>query len=775
MRLLTIGENERLGWPVSGGPNYRFFWGSVAKVLTAADGIPPYADHAEGECIFSLPAAGGNNYVVAPILSTKKARVRFWSYLAGESVTGNSVLLRVFNGNTKIRFDVSTAREDATRIVFRMRGYNDAGGGAILMPESSPQTYDITNPKWIHHDLEWTAQSDAATADGTMRYTVSDWHEGALRTLKSSFLSGQATGVTPIDKVYVAAYSQNFGEGGGVYYGDLQIDDVFAGETDSPGILLPFIHSPDPERRTCRIKLVCDRPIEESVVTYTGDGMTQTARQLELDENDGGRWVEHELYDLHPGTEYQWSATLTGVDGTSGEITTLDASDPKQCRFIPLPRDDQRVNITTISDVHLQRMAVIDQVLPSHYLTPNGEANVLLWTGDNLSIGYSTDAEDHSVDCIRQWVSFLTEYRKLASRMVSLTLAGGHEYRDFAHAKTKRFAVRFVPQSVISGTSMTRMRYGVVEFFALHLSNAFPAQGLALINGEFAKAIAESTAAHRVCVTHSYGIDAPSTGSPGPESALNAANATALHAVLRAVSRSGSRAYHLHGHAHAGGWWIKDGVVYVTSPCRQLWKPKDYASGEYDYPSDGDPGSVKASVRGYGERGASGFVSASFGRKHSRWQILDSYVSGDPGVYSDKRLLDRTICVPNRPVSAEPRTGAVMVSFLSNLQPGDAIRIVTRNQWNGIRDVRRYQWADIILGGETPAWGHVGLDVFGDWSALAAASLLHNVADRTAVTFGAAQTELIITPKPGWEWGEVAVYNTLTWTPITDRIRVEFL
>lgn len=109
--------------------------------------------------------------------------------------------------------------------------------------------------------------------------------------------------------------------------------------------------------------------------------------------------------------------------------------------------------------------------------------------------------------------------------------------------------------------------------------------------------------------------------------------------------------------------------------------------------------------------------------------------------------------------------------------PGDAIRIVTRNQWTGIRDVRRYQWADILVGGETPAWGHVGLDVFADWNAATAAQLLYTQADRTSTTweYGGISNKLTITPNPGWEWGEVAVYNTLTWTPITDRIRVEFL
>ncbi len=774
MRIYRLTDDELAGFPPETLTN-------ITVATGGEGGAPELPDVLAGAelALAVTPQSAAYASTRQPIVASRSLRLEFWAFFDfdtsdadywGATTSGLQVNVRTKFGAVE-RCCFRSVKKTNTTIDWRVDYYDNNGENIKYNTASmlGGWSYDLANPHWLKFVIKWQAESAPGAGDGVVGLKIYD-DDGETLRAQLADITDATTGHDPIQSVVVFALARAVAQTS--YVADLQIYDTLEGE--EPGVLCPFIHSYDRDRGLVRVRAVCDRPVRARL-TYGETGTECDAAAVPLAYDDGGHWAEFAL-EVHPDTTYKYQFHLADAADETNTATVSAIADDA-CEFM-IP-GKTAVNTFFVGDYHstvyepyYMRRAMMDR-------TGRGRPNMIVMLGDMVC----RENRTLNVPAARlEFGAFYGAWRGMLATALSLHVQGNHEafpsYDWTGDAKTHLH--NWHPIVGASPVRFARQRVGSVEFIQVDTDIMLPAAFVAVVENDIVPAIERaSDVAHIVFCNHHYGINYDEVNSAHKASrgrSWDESNWGTVHAALRECRRRGQTVSWWHGHVHGGSYWIKDGVVYTAAPNQLRGSPKNTGYGNYLTSAGGDPGSAPKSFWGAnGEAGTNGYGWCVFSRGAMRAALMDVKTNATmPVVQTHQRVLDRTSLVP-LPDTAND-TGTVTLSFLGDLQSGDAVRIVTRNKWNRIRDVRRYQWADMLIGREVPAWGHVGLENYDSWDASISGQTLVQEADTTATTIELDETftRPAITLNPGYEWVEVESYNTITGEPIPDRIAVEW-
>lgn len=638
MRVLHVDDDARASYIASTTANS----GTIA-IVAPGGGEPALAGATH---LYKLSTAA-NTSSSAQILyhlarDCKEFTWESWVYLGDVSYGTQGDAFRIlvayyYRPSTlaeSVRMYVSVYKH-LTYYKFRLHLVNDSGANVgteyyALINGTDPYLHPLTGAgQWFKIRVTWRAE--VAGNDGGASLTIFD-SDGTAQ-LGTIAVNDLATGFEPV--IYLGPSLSNRGITNGVnsvYYADQVVHDN-EDATDTPGVLCAFVHSATCRQLAARLRVICDRAVTAASCSVPG----ATVAAVTLADNDGGRIHEWALSGLEDEVAYTWSVVLDG--------TTVDADSyagAGSTTFTPFP---SRTAVLWWTDSHatLQSSATLKQA-KSFDAMPTMPTHLCI-LGDCFVPYITTPPGGTTYGRATGRLMMHDTFRHLApvsGKVVTVYTDGNHEIYD-GSADSQAYSRIMSPRTnidtpyTVQSTSVEFHVLNAVQYFALHGDDGYEA-----ISDWLDEEIGASSRYTHVVMMHSFGVDIPTepkdSGVPDFSPTGWGDIVTEIHTALAAHVAAGKRIFVFHGHIHGGGWWVKDGVVYVTIPPYRMAATKQGTVGDWTYPA-GELDSRASSIDGWVQDGTQGWGYSLFAPTYSRHQLYDSALVA--GVWTPHKVFEQ--------------------------------------------------------------------------------------------------------------------------------------
>ncbi len=631
MKLSYIGNAERSVWPTT---CTHLTTGTLSVVDVG--GANPAAPSPLEDCTKLVKLAADSAYMRNVFTQHRSIRTLAYVYLGVTAIGADNLKFYISSS-----FDGHYQRQSRVTLAFirGAEGYykitatvTNRSNGTIVTANLkdiggiNDLSVAVASPAWYFFDIQQTLDSAVGEADGSLKVCMYR-EDGGLIVGQYEYAGTMDIGYFLEDNWVCRTGSSTIVHyiADWTTYGNVNGDI----EDDVPGLYAVIPHSADRDAGTCRIRCVLDRACT-AVLTYGEAGTEDTATPVTLDDSDSGRIVEFELTGLEPDTYYKYQVQL--AQETNTHTWTSFHGDTDEFKILPCPSSDAVVAGIIVTDSHLVQKSYPGRLEEySQVRGVKGPPTLCLLTGDIWDNGFAGTGTTEVIARLLM-PRALDCARSIMASTIVVPVYGNHEFDGTAASDAYCKAVFPAPQSDVFARE-----YGPGEVFSFPDNVVVAdAAAAALIEGELTDKINASSAPWKIFQSHCSSADFHTANTVSEQGAFDEANTLSRAAIL-ALLEANPGIISVHGHAHEGNWWIKNDVLYITSPPYQGQNTKSlYGVFAND---TGDPGSLVNSIGGFGgETGAAGWVYFVLAPNWARFQIYDSYFDDSNNLSVSKRL-----------------------------------------------------------------------------------------------------------------------------------------